>query len=265
MEFRGRWVLVTGASSGLGQEMARQLARKHGANVILVARRKQRLEELKVELEGHGVQALAIDADLSKLSEVERVVTEATQGRELYGAILNAGITHFGPHEQLEWAEFQRMLDTNVTGVTRMTGLLIPKLEALAVGGGVMIVASMAGITPVPYQTAYSATKAFLVHFGCGLWHELQGRPVSITTFAPGGVVTEMTAGESFGPLRGWLLPVDATAAEGLEAFRQRRYLHVSGTANRIGSAFTKLLPQQLLTGLVGASYRRALQRTGKL
>jgi short-subunit dehydrogenase len=128
-----------------------------------------------------------------------------------------------------------------------------------------MIVASMAGITPVPYQTAYSATKAFLVHFGCGLWHELQGRPVSITTFAPGGVVTEMTAGESFGPLRGWLLPVDATAAEGLQAFRQRKYLHVSGTANRIGSAFTKLLPQQLLTGLVGASYRRALQRTGKL
>jgi short-subunit dehydrogenase len=265
MDFRGRWVLVTGASSGLGQEMARQLAQKHAANVILVARRKQRLDELKAELEGHGVQALAIEADLSRLSDVERVVEEATRGRELYGAILNAGITHFGPHEKLEWADFQRMLDTNVTGVTRMVGLLLPKLEALAMGGGLMIVASMAGITPVPYQTAYSATKAFLVHFGCGLWHELQGRPLSITTFAPGGVVTEMTAGESFGPLRGWLLPVDATAREGLEAFRQRKYLHVSGTANRIGSAFSKLLPQQLLTGLVGANYRRALQRTGKL
>lgn len=265
MNFRGRWVLVTGASSGLGQEMARQLAKKHGANLILVARRKPRLEELKAELETHGAQALTIEADLSRLSDVERVAEEATRGRELYGAILNAGITHFGPHEQLEWSEFQRMLDTNVTGVTRMTGLLIPKLEALAQGGGLMIVASMAGITPVPYQTAYSATKAFLVHFGCGLWHELQGRPLSITTFAPGGVVSEMTAGESFGPLRGWLMPVDAAAAEGLDCFRKRKYLHVSGAANRIGSAFTKFLPQQTLTGLVGASYRRALQRTGKL
>jgi short-subunit dehydrogenase len=265
MNFRGRWLLVTGASSGLGREMARQLAQKHGAHLILVARRKPRLDELKTELETHGVQVLTIEADLSKLEEVERVVEQATSGRELYGAILNAGITHFGPHEQLEWSEFQRMLDTNVTGVTRMTGLLIPKLEALAQGGGLMIVASMAGITPVPYQTAYSATKAFLVHLGCGLWHELQGRPLSITTFAPGGVVTEMTAGESFVPLRSWLMPVDAAASEGLECFRQRKYLYVSGAANRIGSAFTKLLPQQTLTGWVAASYRRALERSGKL
>jgi short-subunit dehydrogenase len=245
--------------------MARQLARKHGANLILVARRKQRLDELKAELEAEGVQALSIEADLSKLTEVERVVEEASKGRELYGAILNAGITHFGRHEQLEWAEFQRMLDTNVTGVTRMTGLLIPKLEASGAGGGLMIVASMAGITPVPYQTAYSATKAFLVHLGCGLWHELQGRPLSITTFAPGGVVTEMTAGESFVPLRSWLMPVEGAATEGLEAFRQRKYLYVSGAANRIGSAFTKFLPQQTLTGWVAASYRRALERSGKL
>jgi short-subunit dehydrogenase len=198
MDFRGRWVLVTGASSGLGREMARQLAQKHGAHLIIVARRKPRLDELKAELETHGVQVLSIEADLSKLSDVERVVDEATRGRELYAAILNAGITHFGPHEQLEWSEFQRMLDTNVTGVTRMTGLIIPKLEALAQGGGLMIVASMAGITPVPYQTHYSATKAFLVHLGCGLWHELQGHPLSITTFAPGGVVTEMTGAQGF-------------------------------------------------------------------
>lgn len=265
MNFRGRWVLVTGASSGLGQEMARQLAQKHGANVIAVARRKQRLEELKAELEKSGVRVLTIEADLSRLADVERVVEEASQGRELYAAILNAGITHFGPHEHLEWTEFQRMLDTNVTGVTRMVGLLIPKLEALGAGGGLMIVASMAGITPVPYQTAYSATKAFLVHLGCGLWHELQGRPLSITTFAPGGVVTEMTAGESFVPLRGWLMPVVAAATEGLEAFRSRQYLHVSGRANRIGSAFTKFLPQQTLVGFVAASYRRALERSGKL
>jgi len=258
-------VLVTGASSGLGREMARQLAQKHGAHVIAVARRRQRLDELKTELEGHGVQVLTIEADLSRLADVDRVVDEATRDRELYAAILNAGVTHFGPHDQLSWDDFQRMLDTNVTGVARMTSLLIPKIEAAGKAGGLMLVASMAGITPVPYQTAYSATKAFLVHLGAGLWHELQGRPISITTFAPGGVVTEMTAGESFEPLRGWLMPVEGAAREGLEAFRRRRYLHVSGAANRIGSAFTRFLPQQTLVGWVAASYRRALLRSGKL
>ena len=75
-----------------------------------------------------------------------------------------------------------------------------------------MIVSSMAGMTTVPYQTAYSGTKAFLVSFGTGLFHELRGRPVSMTTFVPGGIQTEMTSGKRFGPLRGWLMPVDQCA-----------------------------------------------------
>jgi short-subunit dehydrogenase len=206
-----------------------------------------------------------IVADLANLADVDRALEEASTGRELYAAILNAGVTHFGRHDELQWSEFQRMLDTNVTSVTRMTYSLLPRLEASGAGGGLMIVSSMAGIHPVPYQTAYSATKAFLVHFGCGLWHELLGRPVSITTFAPGGVVTEMTAGESFVPLRRWLMPVEIAAAEGLEAFRTRKYLHVPGSANRVGSAIARLLPRRTLTGWVAASYRKALERTGKL
>jgi short-subunit dehydrogenase len=102
------------------------------------------------------------------------------------------------------------MLDTNVTAVVRMSSALIPELEKQ--GGGLMVVSSMAGIHPVPYQTAYSATKAFLVHYGAGLWHELQGRNVSVTTYAPSGVVTEMTAGENFNALRKWLMPVEQAA-----------------------------------------------------
>jgi short-subunit dehydrogenase len=85
-----------------------------------------------------------------------------------------------------------------------------------------MLVASLAGLTPVPYQTAYSSTKAFLVHFGCGLWHELQGRNVSITTYAPGGIETAMTAGASFGGLRKWLVPVVSRKPSGCD-FRMIR------------------------------------------
>jgi short-subunit dehydrogenase len=263
MEFRGRWVLLTGASSGLGLEMARILANEYGANLVISARRGDRLLALKQELEASAkVQIVTSIADLSKLEDVDRLLAEATAGRELYAAILNAGVTHFGSFHSLGWDAFKQMLDTNVTSVVRMATALVPVLEAHH--GGLMLVSSMAGMVPVAYQTAYSATKAFLVHFGSGLWHELQGRSVSVTTYAPSGVVTEMTAGENFNTLRRWLMPVDAAAREGIEALRKRKYLHIPGAANRVGTAFARLLPQRMTTGLVASQYRSALKKQGK-
>ncbi|HEY6562388.1 MAG TPA: SDR family NAD(P)-dependent oxidoreductase [Polyangiaceae bacterium] len=266
MNFRERWVLVTGASSGLGHAMARKLAYEHGAHIVAVARREQRLRELKEELESKAnVQVVTVCADLADVAEVDRALEQATQGRQLYAAILNAGVTHFGEHGRLSWLDFQRMLNTNVTSVVRMATELVPHLDKPGLGGGLMLVASMAGITPIPYQTAYSGTKAFLVHFGCGLWHELQHKQISITTYAPGGIVTEMTGTESFRPLRGWLMPVDRAAVEGIEAFRKRRYLHVPGYSNRLGSVLMRFLPQRIVTSQIAASYRRALKLTGQI
>jgi short-subunit dehydrogenase len=260
MELRGRWVLVTGASSGLGREMAKILATTYGAHLLIVARRADRLTELKAELErSAGVMIETCVADLSKLEDVDRVIATATTGRALFGAILNAGVTHFGHHAELSWESFRSMLDTNVIATVRLSTALLPHLEQH--GGGLMIVSSMAGIFPVPYQTHYSATKAFLVHYGIGLWHELEGHNVSVTSYAPSGVVSEMTAGDNFVPLRKWLMPVDQAASEGVEAFRNRKYLHISGFANRVGSAFARLLPQRLTTSLVARQYRSALKK----
>lgn len=239
--------------------MAKLLAVKHGAHLLLVARRAERLNELKAELEQKaGVRVETCVADLSKLDDVDRVIA-AAQSRPLYGAILNAGVTHFGDYAELSWDAFRSMLDTNVIATVRLTTALVPTLEAQ--GGGLMIVSSMAGIHPVPFQTHYSATKAFLVHFGVGLWHELEGRNISITSYAPSGVVSEMTAGDNFTPLRRWLMPVDQAASEGVEAFRTRKYLHISGFANRVGSAFARMLPGRLATSLVAAQYRSALKK----
>lgn len=264
MNFRDRTVLITGASSGLGREMARQLALKHGAHVIPVARRADRLDELKREIEAEAsVSVSPIVADLSKLEEVDRVVEQATTSHDLYAAILNAGVTHFGPNHKLAWDGFQRMLDLNVTGVVRLLGGLLTPLEAKE--GGVMLVSSSAGIVTVPYQTAYSATKAFLIHYGLGLSQELGGRNVSLTTYAPGGVDTEMVAGENFAPLRRWLMPVDQAAREGLEALRKRKTLYVPGVTYRFGTALAGMLPRGLTTRVLGAQYRRALEKTGGL
>lgn len=254
-------MLVTGASSGLGRAMAVKLAQQHGAHVVAVARRVDRLGLLRQELEATcGAQVHPIAADLSEPAEVERVLREANDGRRLYAAILNAGVTYFGHHHALEWAEFRRMLEVNVASNVRLTTELLPQIERNGEEGGLMLVASLAGITPVPYQTAYSSTKAFLVHFGCGLWHEWQGRNVSITTFAPSGVQTEMTSGPRFGALRRWLVPVDRAASEGIEAFRVRAYLHIPGAFFRMGLKLVQMLPARTVTGRVGAAYRRSLE-----
>jgi len=262
MDFRSRWVLVTGASSGLGREMARLLAREHGANLVIAARRRERLEELKVELEtAAGVEVLPVAADLANLEDVDRVFQQATGGRELYAAILNAGVTHIGSHEALEWDAFQRMLDVNVRSVVRLSTRLVPYLEKRAQGGGMMLVSSMAGLVPVAYQTAYSGTKAFLVNYGCALHHEMYGRNVSVTTFVPGGIQTEMTDGEDFGELRGWLMPVDKVAREGVGALGARRFLYAPGMSNRLSLAFAPFVPRRFLTGRIAATYRNALAK----
>jgi short-subunit dehydrogenase len=260
MQLRGRWVLVTGASAGLGHAFASRLAHHYGAHLVLVARRKDRLEALARDLtEKAKVEVVVLAADLSKIEEVDRVVREAQAGRQLSAAILNAGVTHFGKYQELPWADFQTMLHTNVSAVVRMTTELIPHLEGDPQGGGLLIVSSMTGITPTPYQTAYSATKAFLVHFGLGMWHELRGRNVSITTYAPAGIQTDMTAGDKFNGLRGWLAGVDDVSREGLEALRLRRFLAIPGTTNRVGDLLIRLLPRRFVTGRLAATYRGAL------
>ena len=264
LELRNRWVLVTGASSGLGREMARVLARDFGANLVVVARRQERLIVLASELEkAHGVSVRVIPADLGHDGEADRVFLEATRESNLIGAILNAGITHFGKWDELSWDDFQNMHAVNVTSVVRMTTLLLPYLEQRAENGGLLLVSSMAGLMPTPYQTAYSATKAFLVNFGCGLHHEMDPRGVSVSTFVPGGIRTEMTDGVRFNDLRGWLMPVERCAVEAVQAFVDRAYLHTPGVIYRVGAVVSRLLPQRFFIGRVAEQYRRSLERNG--
>lgn len=261
MDFRGRRVLVTGASSGLGAEMAEQLARDHGAHPVLVARRADRLEELAQRLrDRYGAQAETIVADLSSSDEAARVFEEASRRGPLYAAILNAGVTHFGHHDELSWEEFAAMIDLNVKSTARLTSLLVPYLERQGEQGGVMLVASMAGVVPVAYQAAYSGTKAFLVNYACSLHHEMETRGVTVTAFTPGGIVTEMTEGERFNDLRAWLQPVVPCAREGIAGFKRRDYVTIPSPLYRWGfAAVRRIVPEKFLVGKTAAVYRNSL------
>jgi short-subunit dehydrogenase len=262
MDFTGRWVLVTGASSGLGREMARTLAYQHHANVILVARRGARLRELSLELKAKaGVQARVIEADLSCEGSADRVYAEAITYGEVYGVILNAGVTYFGEHRELSWSAFQTMLSTNVTSTVRLTSLFAPYLVERGNHGGILLITSMAGLIPVPYQSAYSGTKAFLVHFGRGLWHELRDLPVSITTFVPGGIATELMETSRLSTYfrsRTMIMSAEACARLALGAFAERRYMYVPGFLNRLGAILSSLVPR-IFSLAMGAQFKKAL------
>ena len=261
MSFKGQSILVTGASSGLGKEIATCLARDYGANLVISARREDRLQELADDLtKKYSVSVEVCAADLGLEADVDKLFEFCTSDRNLYGAILNAGITHFGKWDELDFEGFLKMQAVNNTCVVKLASALLPYFEKRAVGGGLMFVASQAGVTPVPYQTFYSATKAFLVHLGAGLHYEMKPRGVSVTTFVPGGIDTEMTEGSRFNDLRSFLMPVGPCAREGVNAFRTRKYMHSPGLMYKVGGVLSKLLPGQLVVSTVAAQYKRSLE-----
>jgi short-subunit dehydrogenase len=263
MEFRDRWVLVTGASSGLGRDIARLLATEHGAKLMLVARRGPKLRELACELEASvGTDVRIIEADLSRDADVDRVFTEATQLGEVYGVVLNAGVTHFGHHGDLTHQAFQSMLATNVTSVVRLTTLFTPYLVERGQAGGVMIVGSLAGLTPIPFQSAYSGTKAFLAQFARAYAEELSGKNVSLTLFTPGGIATELTETSGLGLTfnnSAAVMPSEDCARAALDGFRRRRRMSIPGWMNKLSALLTKLMPESLSTCVVATAYRKAL------
>jgi uncharacterized protein len=262
MNLKGQWVWVTGASSGLGLELCKQLA-KLGAHLVITARRADRLEALALELRALGVEVKVLPADMSRGEDVERII-EVAKTIPLAAVVLNAGVTHFGHHHELEWATFEAMLRTNVISTTRVTSELVKHFQTTGANVRFVIVTSMAGLMPVPYQAAYSGTKAFLTAFGTALAHELRGSPISVTVFAPGGIATEMTSGDRFETLRGWLAPVDSVAREALAALKGRQALYVQGFLNRLGLFSFRFLPRNLVMWQLSIQYRKALAAEAK-
>lgn len=261
LELRGRWTLVTGASSGLGVEIARTIAREHGGHVLLVARRRERLEALCEELRSrHGVQAACLTADLSRPEDVERLFTEATRERDIHAVVLNAGVTYWGEALKLGWSEFQTLLDTNVTSSVRLCGLFLPYLVQRGTHGGVMLVSSVAAFMPVPYQAAYSGTKAFITSYGLALAQEVRSSGVSVTVFAPGGIATELLekAGLSNRFKAGDLgvMSAEACAEHAVRAFVRRKELSIPGWLNQTLALAAKVLPRGFMVQRTAALYR---------
>jgi hypothetical protein len=188
--FQNAVALITGASSGLGAEFARQLA-PHAAALLLVARRADRLKELEREVARPGLTIHCISADLASDTALESLLQKVeASGANVSLLVNNAGVGDHGDFENSEWSRVEAMLDVNIKGLTRLTHALLPSLIRSG-RGAVLNVSSIASLIPVPKMAVYAATKAYVTSFSEAIRMETRGTGVSVTALCPGPVETE--------------------------------------------------------------------------
>jgi uncharacterized protein len=194
-EFRERYgptALVTGASSGIGWAFAEELARR-GLDLVLSARRTDRLEQLAAKLEAaHGTTSRLCESDLSRLDAPARLI-EAVESEDIGLVVSNAGFNIRGWFEQTDAAEMARMLTVNCHAPMQLAHGFLPRLKRRG-RGGLIFTSSVEGFIGCPFSTAYSATKALVIGLGEGLYGELAGTGVDVLTLCPGATESEATA-----------------------------------------------------------------------
>lgn len=244
----GPWALITGASSGIGREFARQLATR-GLNVLLIARREDRLSELATELEQcHGIQTRWATIDLSRDTVVEEV-RAAAAGLEIGLLINNAGFSMTGPFMESDPADELRLINVNCRAPLLLAREFGPAMLARG-RGGIIFVASVAGFAAAPNWSHYAASKAYNLLLAEGLAAEMRGRGVDVLALAPGTTRTEFlqTAG-----LEGELMAmdVDDVVRAGLDGLG-RRDLVVPGWFYKLGVFSMRFLPRSLNRAVYG-------------
>jgi short-subunit dehydrogenase len=236
---RGSIALVTGASSGIGLELARQLAAR-GHDLMLVARRRERLDQLSKELRsGHGTRVDTISCDVSLPESREALGREvASLGLTVDVLVLSAGLGMGGQFITQESEQLQRMMRTNVEGVVSVTGLFAPGM-AKRRSGAILIVSSVAGNQPIARSGVYAATKAAVTSFGEALHEELRPTGVAVTVLCPGAVATEFAEVAAMEDTMRRLPAVmvasaEGTARAGLDALDRGRRHVVPGRGSQL-------------------------------
>jgi short-subunit dehydrogenase len=254
VEYRTHTVIVTGASSGIGEAFARALAQR-GANLILVARRLDRLEVLASKLTAtYGITATALAADLSSPTAAADLRTAISGARLRPTALINnAGFGTFGSFLEEEASRLTQEIAVDISAPVQLSAEFLPDLVA---GGGFLInVASMAAYTPTPRMAVYGAAKAFILSFTESLWAELRSTRVTVFAVSPGATSTEFNAvvgteDATAGARMRTPADVVATALAHLES-RDPGPSVIDGRSNRISAALGRLAPRRATVTMV--------------
>ncbi len=257
--YAAKTILITGASSGIGAAMARQLA-PMGTTLVLTARSEEALGALAREVRGSGSTAHVVPLDLATPGAAERLIASVDAlGLTVDVLIANAGYGHTGPFEAQDADDLDAMLGLNVVALTaliRRLGTRIPR------GGGVLTVASTAAFQPLPYFAAYAATKAYVLSLSEALHAEWKDRGVAVTCLCPGPTATGFGARASMSAsFFSAAASADDVARDGLAALARGRRTTISGALNAVGASVGRLVPRRVLLPLIAKGMRKLGQR----
>jgi uncharacterized protein len=253
-----RTAVVTGASAGIGRELAARLAER-GHGLTLVARREDRLRALAADLAAaHGVRTEVVPVDLTDEAARAHLVDEvAARGLEPAILVNNAGLSTVGPVHRSDPARELTMIRTDVEAVAHLCSLVLPGMVERG-AGAVLNVASTAAFQPMPGQAGYAASKAFVVSYSQALRGELRGTGVTVTVLCPGPVETEFAETAGFDPdeaeaalPRFMWVSADDVAEAAVDGLHKGRAVVIPGAANRLGALGARLAPRSLLVPII--------------
>jgi len=254
--WRGKWALVTGASAGIGAALAKELA-AGGTNLVLTARRIDRLEELAKALSAtHKVKAEIFAADLADSNAPERIFAFTREkGIEIELLINNAG---FGQYGEVPSVEKQRLLDmvqVNCSAVVHLTRLYLPGM-ILKRRGDVLILASTASFQAVPYISTYAATKAFDLLFAEGLAEEMKPYGIRVCALCPGSTESEFHVVSGQEKFKKNAETAEKVASTGLKALAAGKSYVISGLGNYLGAHGERLVPRRFVTRVAAGMFK---------
>ena len=254
MKFDGCNALITGASAGIGREFARQLA--DGAQtLVLVARREQRLNELRDELRNRNPRSIvhARVVDLCDKSQIDNLIRWLEENKtDIDLLINNAGLGDYGSFATSDPARDDRITQVNIVALTSLTRRLLPQMVARK-RGAILNVSSSAGFLPIPGMAVYAATKAYVNSFSEALRAELSGTGVTVTALCPGPVHTEFgdvakrPGGQPKTGPEFVYVSVNKTVRDALAAVEADRPLVIPGLAMKLGMLLVRVTPISIL------------------
>lgn len=255
--------MITGASSGIGAAFARQLAAK-GKNLILVARRKERLVNLANDLQQHyGITAEILAADLSNLTDIEQVENHIAEIENLDMLINNAGFGTVGRFVEINLSRQIDMINVHIIAGVRLCRAALPGMIARH-NGAIINVSSIAAFIPTPGNVTYSATKAYLVTFSEALQTELVGTGVKVQALCPGFTYTEFHDSSEYEgfdrsqiPKMLWI-SAEEVVTSSLKALERSQVIYIPGFKNRLLVAVAR---NSITSPLLLALIRRKLQK----
>jgi uncharacterized protein len=243
-------VLITGASGGIGYELAKLFARDHHT-LVLVARSADKLKQAAAELRPTGVSVNTMALDLRQ-PFAPKFLFDQLRGMAVDILINNAGFGCYGNFAQMPEEEIVGQINLNITALTELTRLFMPAMIARH-SGRIMNVASTAGFQPGPLMAVYYATKAYVISFSEAIANELQQSGVTVTCFCPGATHTGFAkrAGiEKSRLFKQFGMSAEKVAQEGYRAVMEGRTLAISGVHNWLVAQSTRFAPRKMVTAI---------------